>query len=176
MAVTSTLARSAIRLKLRSAWPTTYSSHRPMAVRCGPPDRRFPSAGVRPTWQTARTPGPLGASDLATIELIESGSVVATIASGAPNTGLFNWSIPADLAPASDYRIRVTAGSLADESNGDFAITAPVQIYYVNDASVSLGDWTTGRGRRRQRRPQSRHAQSLDPFGSRNLPTGHRAM
>ena len=40
----------------------------------------------------------------------------------------------------------MTAGTLVDESNADFAIAAAVHIYYVNDNSVSLGDWTTAVG------------------------------
>ena len=48
-----------------------------------------------------------------------------------------------------NYRVRVTrldAGSFADTSNNLFAIREPVTIYYVNDATVESGDWTTAAG------------------------------
>ncbi|HVT30147.1 MAG TPA: right-handed parallel beta-helix repeat-containing protein, partial [Lacipirellulaceae bacterium] len=83
------------------------------------------------------------------IELLDStGAVSTVIVASTANTGSYTWSIPAAFTPG-DYRIRVTrldAGSTTDTSNGLFSIPAPIHLYYVNDGTVSVGDWTTAPG------------------------------
>ena len=66
------------------------------------------------------------------IELLKGGVVNRTIASfaskGSGGSGSHNWTIPANQAPGSDYRIRVTGMSkdaYTDTSDGDFSIAAP---------------------------------------------------
>ncbi len=80
------------------------------------------------------------------IELLNNvGAVVDTIAASTPNSGVFNWSIPA-VFPPGNYAVRVTrldAGMQADVSNSLFNILAPVTVYYVNDGTVAVGDWTS---------------------------------
>ena len=52
-----------------------------------------------------------------------------------PGEGTFSWTIPNSVTPADDYRIRITRdGTIVDQSLDSFEITAPVSIYYVNDA------------------------------------------
>ncbi|HEY6563658.1 MAG TPA: right-handed parallel beta-helix repeat-containing protein, partial [Pirellulaceae bacterium] len=84
------------------------------------------------------------------LELLDANSaLVQTIVATTPNDGEFSWSIPAGLTP-SGYKIRVArldAGMATDTSNGTFTTTAPVTMYYVNDATVNaMGDWTTAPG------------------------------
>ncbi len=67
--------------------------------------------------------GPAG--DSVAIELFRGGSFDSTITSITPNNGSFSWTIPADLEPGVDFRVRVTSLSepgLFDESDGDFSI------------------------------------------------------
>lgn len=83
------------------------------------------------------------------IDLLDSSGVVFTgITASTANSGSYTWSIPAAFTPGN-YRIRVArldAGSAVDVSNGLFSIPAPVHLYYVNDGTVSAGDWTTAVG------------------------------
>ena len=88
------------------------------------------------------------------VELIQEGvtGAVLLISDDTPNDGELLWSIPADLAPGTEYRVRITrndAGGLSDFSDDVFTITSPVTnfICYVNDNSVNAsGDWTTAPG------------------------------
>ncbi|MEQ1829659.1 MAG: right-handed parallel beta-helix repeat-containing protein, partial [Pirellula sp.] len=85
------------------------------------------------------------------IELYRNGNPtpITTIATNAPNSGLFNWTVPSSVAPATDYIIRVTrndAPFLFDVSNTPFTISAPINLYYVNDNTVQSGDITTAVG------------------------------
>lgn len=82
------------------------------------------------------------------IELLVDGNPVpvASIVSGAANTGQYTWLVPDTVPAGSDYRVRVSRGALSDVSNETFTISDPVHIYYVNDASFEPGDWTTSPG------------------------------
>ena len=84
--------------------------------------------------------------DTATVDLLKAGVLVQTLAANIPDTGLFQWAIPAGTTPGTDYSIRVTRGVDVDTSNANFTITAPVHLYYVNDSTVQSGDWTTQPG------------------------------
>ncbi|MEX2185792.1 MAG: right-handed parallel beta-helix repeat-containing protein [Pirellulales bacterium] len=83
------------------------------------------------------------------LELIDANNAVQlVIADPTANDGEFVWAIPAGFTPGN-YRVRVTrldAGNQSDTSNNPFAIPAPVNIYYVNDATAEAGDWTTAPG------------------------------
>ncbi len=63
------------------------------------------------------------------------------VADNTANDGLFAWTIPLSVTPASDYRIRVIRSDAAgaDLSDATFEITLPITIYYVNDNSL-VGD------------------------------------
>jgi hypothetical protein len=56
------------------------------------------------------------------IELLKAGVVVGTMSSSAPNTGSYSWAIWSGRTPGSDYKVRITSGSLIDTSNGYFTI------------------------------------------------------
>ncbi len=88
--------------------------------------------------------------DTVTIELLRaSGGTPLVITSSAPNTGSFVWTVPANQTQANDYLIRITRNSGANAvglSPSPFMITPPVNIFYVNDATVTAGDWTTSAG------------------------------
>ncbi|MCX5661643.1 MAG: right-handed parallel beta-helix repeat-containing protein [Planctomycetota bacterium] len=83
------------------------------------------------------------------IELLHAGSasVVRTIAPAAANTGRYDWSLPADLAPDNDYVVRVTRSDAAGAgSSAAFAIAPVTHTFYVNDGSVEAGSLTTAAG------------------------------
>jgi hypothetical protein len=74
---------------------------------------------------------------------------ILTIATAAPNNGVFSWAIPTTVSPAANYLIGVTRNdnaALTDTSNANFAIAPPINVYYVNDGAVAAGDWTTAAG------------------------------
>jgi hypothetical protein len=67
------------------------------------------------------------------IELLKGGSVASTISSkasiGRGGMGSYNnWTVPADLGPGDDYRVRITSttsSSFSDVSDQDFTIAGP---------------------------------------------------
>lgn len=84
------------------------------------------------------------------IDLLKGGSLLRTIAASAPigtgGSGSFEWAIPTDLAPASDYRIRVTSTSqpsLSDTSDADFALDRSVTAVTVDNTSGRPGENVT---------------------------------
>jgi hypothetical protein len=89
-------------------------------------------------------------SDTVSIELVRtSGGTPVSVATNVANSGSFTWTIPSDQVAAGDYLIRVTRNSGSAPvgvSPAPFSITAPVNIFYVNDSSVSPGDWTNAAG------------------------------
>ncbi|NIS74902.1 MAG: hypothetical protein GTO08_06410, partial [Deltaproteobacteria bacterium] len=67
------------------------------------------------------------AGDSVAIELFRGGSFNSTIIPITPNDGSFAWTIPANLEPGIDFRVRLTSlsnPSLFDESDGDFSIVS----------------------------------------------------
>ncbi len=73
------------------------------------------------------------------IELYKSGTHFFTIASSTESDGQFNWDVPADMAPGTDYKIRITSvnnSSIIDTSTADIAIAEVFVISsfpYVQD-------------------------------------------
>jgi hypothetical protein len=96
-------------------------------------------------WRSQDTAGTV------TIDLLRVGNPtpVLTVAAGVANSGQYNWSIPGNLAPASDYLIRVTRADLPGVpgvSTAPFSVAVQTKVYYVNDATVQDGDWTRAAG------------------------------
>jgi uncharacterized repeat protein (TIGR01451 family) len=104
-----------------------------------PEDQTFPVS-----WRSQNFTGTVD------IDLLQGGSPVLNIAAGVPNTGKFVRSIPDTLTPGTNYQIRVTrddGSGVSGTSATNFAIAAPVHVYYVNDGNVNAtGDWTTAPG------------------------------
>ena len=82
------------------------------------------------------------------IELLKAGSVVATLNSyaskGSNGAGSYNWTVPSNQAPGTDYKIRITStssASLTDTSDNFFAVLGPsVTVTSPNGGeSVSAG-------------------------------------
>ncbi|HEV3341825.1 MAG TPA: right-handed parallel beta-helix repeat-containing protein, partial [Pirellulales bacterium] len=85
------------------------------------------------------------------IDLLEGSNPtpVLTIGTGIANSGSYSWTVPTTLTPAADYVMRVTredAGAASGASASAFAIAPPINVYYVNDATVNPGDWTSAPG------------------------------
>ena len=84
------------------------------------------------------------------IELVGSDipTPVLTIATAAPDTGSFTWTVPSTLTP-NDYRVQITRNdfpTVFDLSSSSFEVTAPINTYYVNDGVFLAGDTTTAIG------------------------------
>ncbi len=95
----------------------------------------------------------LGTPTMVDIELIRDGDAGFNfqIANNTLNDGEFLWTIDGlDAPPNNDYRVRITRTDnvlLTDDSDNTFEVTAPINIYYVNDGTVIDGDdWTTAPG------------------------------
>nr|WP_161501480.1 right-handed parallel beta-helix repeat-containing protein [Rhodopirellula sp. SM50] len=75
---------------------------------------------------------------------------VTVLATDLANSGEFLWSIPADITPSDQYRIRVVReGQEIDSSDHAFAITEPISAYYVNisgDVDFSDNQYTSAAG------------------------------
>jgi hypothetical protein len=79
------------------------------------------------------------------IDLLKAGTFNRTIANSASISSSYNWMIPADLAPGSDYQIEVTStsnSSITDTSD-TFSITAPPPPF-SSGGKVTTGDLLTG--------------------------------
>ncbi len=88
--------------------------------------------------------------DTAAVELLEDQDgtlvVIATIAETTENDGEYQWTVPETVAAGENYFVRVTRGAWSDVSNASFSISAPITLFYVNDAAMAEGDWTTAPG------------------------------
>lgn len=71
------------------------------------------------TWQSVNFPSTVK------IDILKHGEQGMVIASAAPNTGSFSWSIPTTVPDGNDYQIRVgtTNGSVRDVSDSTFSIS-----------------------------------------------------
>ena len=105
------------------------------------------------TWRFALAPvggvtPPAGTVDI-NLLVVGNSTPVLNIASGVPNNGQFSWTLPSTIAPGTTYLIQIVSDQYAGLTAGSpqpFTIPAPVHVYYINDGSVSPGDWTTAPG------------------------------
>ena len=81
------------------------------------------------------------------IELLQNGTPVLAIATGASNSGSYAWAIPTSLTAGGGYTISVTrtAAPTATGVSSTFTIDAVVTKFYVNGSSTS-GIFTTAGG------------------------------
>ena len=92
--------------------------------------------------------GPNGQGNV-DIELLKGGAPVSVLANDTPNFGEFRWAIPPLTTPGGDYKVLITRSenpALDDESNFQFEITEPVNLYYVNDGSMVDDEYTVAAG------------------------------
>ncbi len=71
------------------------------------------------------------------ITLLKAGTPLLTIVGNTPSDGLFSWTIPTTLTPASDYRVQISGKintRVKDKSNKNFTITA------VNDKAETKSE------------------------------------
>ncbi len=85
------------------------------------------------------------------IELYQQGNAipVATIASSVADVGQYAWTVPGTIPAGNNYRIRITRNDFPatfDESDNFMSIVAPINAYYVNDASFDPDDLTSAAG------------------------------
>jgi len=85
-------------------------------------------------------------SGIVHIELWRGGALERTIASNTANDGVHDWTVPGNVAPGNDYRIRVTSvnpPAVFDESDAAFRIEAGVP-QVAKDALITLYNTTDG--------------------------------
>jgi PKD repeat protein len=83
------------------------------------------------------------------IELLKSGIVAQNISVITANDGSFiSWTIPTQIAPGTDYRVRITSMSdpaLTDMSDNNFALETAITPLKINVTSPNGGEsWTSG--------------------------------
>ena len=91
------------------------------------------------TWTTSHS------SEDISIALYKSGSVVETLSSDESNDGSYSWTISSELEEGTDYRVRISSisdGSVFDESDGDFSLTASPSIMVTSPNGGE--DWEPG--------------------------------
>ncbi|MGA2498773.1 MAG: right-handed parallel beta-helix repeat-containing protein [Tepidisphaeraceae bacterium] len=98
------------------------------------------------TWRDANI-----GTGLVNIDVMTFSGGVATLQSniitGATNNGHYTWIPSGTIPPGGNYLIRVTQqGGVSALSPAVFSLAAQVHTYYVNDATVQTGDWTTAPG------------------------------
>ncbi len=89
------------------------------------------------TWTSAEDTGIQSVSLL----LLKGGQVHATIAMTTNNTGAYEWTVPDDLTPASNYRIQIIDVSdinVHDASDATFAVACPPDVPENVQASDGL--------------------------------------
>ena len=65
-----------------------------------------------------------GLSGSVTIDLYKAAVYQKTLGTAAATAGTFSWAVASGETPGTDYRVMVWQGSVSDESNADFAVTA----------------------------------------------------
>lgn len=79
------------------------------------------------------------------IELFKGGLLDTTIISSTPNDGLYQWNIPLDIIPGSDYQLKVSCLSTsAEDTSENFEIRDPniFTIMFPNyTCSLSMGNY-----------------------------------
>jgi hypothetical protein len=75
-------------------------------------------------------------------------TLAGNIVTGTSNSGSYSWIIPAGVASASNYFVRVTevSSGAIGVSSGAFSIATGTGTYYVNDSTVNPGDICTAPG------------------------------
>jgi Developmentally Regulated MAPK Interacting Protein./Arylsulfotransferase (ASST). len=80
------------------------------------------------------------------LDLYKGGARLRGIVTNAPSSGAFQWQVPLDLTPGSDYSIKIisaTNSAMADFSDQPFSIDAPLidtkSIARLPDGSFSFG-------------------------------------
>lgn len=79
------------------------------------------------------------------IELLKNGLIASVLATNKANDGAMNWTIPSNIDPGSNYRIRVastTNTALIDQSDEEFAIIPAPQITVLSPSDGAT--WPRG--------------------------------
>jgi hypothetical protein len=82
------------------------------------------------------------------IDLLKNGLFSAVITNSTANNGSFNWALPSNQSPATNYQVRVTSvetSSVMDSSDNTFSILPAPAAFYVADMDSDPG-WTLDTG------------------------------
>jgi len=77
------------------------------------------------------------------IDLMENTTVKLQISTGTGNDGSHPWTIPTNVAPGTQYRIRVTStanGGVTDSSNGNFTIRGWESLGFASPGAAGVGE------------------------------------
>jgi hypothetical protein len=88
------------------------------------------------------------------IELLKNNTTVSTIAASAPSRGVYDWLVPADQVPGTDYKIKIS--SLSDPNTNDVSdnnftirpkstleLTSPNSGNYIEKGKTTRITWNT---------------------------------
>jgi hypothetical protein len=81
------------------------------------------------------------------IALLKGGVQYALIASMVPNTGTFNWPMPATIVSGTDYTVKISSGTnplVSDVSDADFTINGVAPTTITVTAPNGGETWTAG--------------------------------
>ena len=82
------------------------------------------------------------------ISLLKNGAQYSLIAASVPNTGSFNWLIPARLLASTEYKVKISSAVnplISDMSDANFSINAGIIGTFVTVTSPNGGEtWTAG--------------------------------
>jgi M6 family metalloprotease-like protein len=83
-----------------------------------------------------------GLSGTATIDLYKNWIYQKTLGTAAVTAGTFSWAIGASETAGSDYRIRITQGTVWDISDVNFSLVVPKTLPFNEDFSTTTSGWT----------------------------------
>ncbi|HRY65759.1 MAG TPA: FG-GAP-like repeat-containing protein [Candidatus Aminicenantes bacterium] len=79
-----------------------------------------------------------GLADSVTIDLYKGGVYSKTLGTAAATAGTFAWTIASNETAGTDYRVLVWQGSVSDDSDADFTVTAAVRVDFNKDGREDL--------------------------------------
>ena len=82
-----------------------------------------------------------GLSGFVTVDLYKGGINLKTLGTADGSAGTFSWAIAADEPAGSDYRIRVSQGTVWDESDANFTLILPAGLPFTEDFTVLPSGW-----------------------------------
>ncbi|PWB81124.1 MAG: hypothetical protein C3F08_02710, partial [Candidatus Methylomirabilota bacterium] len=77
-------------------------------------------------------------SGLVTVDLYKGGIHRKTMGTAEANAAAFSCLLSSDIGPGTDYRIRISQGSVWDESDADFSITPHIRVDFNRDGEEDI--------------------------------------
>ncbi len=98
-------------------------------------DRTYPAGQSLPIrWRTESD-----FTGTVTVDLVQNGSVVQTIATNLTNTGSLDWTVPTTVTPG-DYGVRITRDDAVEATSDTFTVGGEISAYYVDATGDNVND------------------------------------